>query len=136
VGFIEGETYVKMKKLGKKKSLASSWEGLFLFMKYLDNNGFQEQDKGGIICVFKGKDENLWEDLEGICRSSIMYHKVVVTEGFSQMFLGVVTHVAKKYGLGFLFEKGLHCCYLGAKNYHLSCRIIMQENMYVEEVLC
>jgi hypothetical protein len=42
VGFTGGETYVKMKKPGKKKSLASSWEGPFLFMKYLDNNGFQE----------------------------------------------------------------------------------------------
>jgi hypothetical protein len=61
VGFTKGETYVKMKNLGKKKSLASSWEGPFLFMKYLDNNGFQEQDKGGIICVFKGKDENFWD---------------------------------------------------------------------------
>ncbi len=60
VGFIEGETYVKMKKPRKKKSLASSWEGPFLFMKYLDNKGFQEQDEGGRICVLKGKDEKLW----------------------------------------------------------------------------
>jgi len=50
-----------MKKLGKKKSLASSWEGPFLFMKYLDNNGFQEQDEGGKIFVLKGKDEKLWD---------------------------------------------------------------------------
>jgi hypothetical protein len=61
VGFTEGETYIKMKKLGKKESLASSWEGLFLFMKYLDNNEFQEQDEGGTICVLKGKDEKLWD---------------------------------------------------------------------------
>jgi hypothetical protein len=54
VGFTKGETYVKM-----KKSLASSWEGPFLFMKYLDNNGFQEWDEGGRICVLKGKDEKL-----------------------------------------------------------------------------
>ncbi len=40
MGFIEGETYVKMKKPRKKKSLASSWEGPFLFMKYLNNKGF------------------------------------------------------------------------------------------------
>jgi hypothetical protein len=30
-------------------------------MKYLDNNGFQEQDEGGRICVIKGKDEKLWD---------------------------------------------------------------------------
>jgi hypothetical protein len=33
-------------------------------MKYLDNNGFQEQDKGGNICVIKGKDENIWDKLK------------------------------------------------------------------------
>ncbi len=59
LGFIEGETYVKIKKPRKKKSLASIWENPFLFMKYLDNNGFQEQDEGGIICALKGKDEKL-----------------------------------------------------------------------------
>jgi hypothetical protein len=30
-------------------------------MKYLDNNGFQEQDKGDKIYAFKGKDEKLWD---------------------------------------------------------------------------
>jgi hypothetical protein len=48
-----------MKEPKKKKSLASSWEGSFFFMKYLDNNGFQEQDKGDKIYAFKGKDEKL-----------------------------------------------------------------------------
>ncbi len=62
-----------MKKLGKK-SLASNWEGPFLFMKYLNNNGFQEQDEGGRICVIKGKDEKIWDKLEGIYMSSILHH--------------------------------------------------------------
>jgi hypothetical protein len=30
-------------------------------MKYLDNNGFQEQDEGGRIYVIKGKDEKIWD---------------------------------------------------------------------------
>jgi hypothetical protein len=51
-----------MKKPKKNKSLASSWEGPFLFMKYLDNNGFQEQYEGGRICVIKCKDEKLWDE--------------------------------------------------------------------------
>jgi hypothetical protein len=42
IGFVDGKTYVKMKKVGKKKSLASNWEGPFLFMKYLDGNRFLE----------------------------------------------------------------------------------------------
>jgi hypothetical protein len=33
MGFREGMTFVKMKKPRKKKSLASSWEALFLIVK-------------------------------------------------------------------------------------------------------
>ncbi len=98
VGFTKGETYVKMKKLGKKKSLTSSWEGPFLFMKYLDNNGLQENDKGGKICVLKGKDENLWDKPKKGLQVSIMHHEVVVTKGLSKKKSRVVTHGAKKYG--------------------------------------
>jgi hypothetical protein len=47
--------YVKMKKLGKKKSVVSTSEGPFLFLIYLDGDGFIEQDEGGKICVVKGK---------------------------------------------------------------------------------
>jgi hypothetical protein len=59
-GFVEGETYVKMKN-SKNKSLTSNWERSFMFVKYLDNNGFQEQDEGGKICAIKGKDEKMWD---------------------------------------------------------------------------
>jgi hypothetical protein len=47
LGFKEGIMVVKMKKQGKKKSLASIWEGPFLFVKYLDGFGFMDQDEGG-----------------------------------------------------------------------------------------
>jgi hypothetical protein len=57
MGFGEGVIYVKMKKLGKKRSMTSNWKGHILFMKYLDGNRFVEQDEGGRICVIKGKDE-------------------------------------------------------------------------------
>jgi hypothetical protein len=61
LGFKEGETFVEMKKLGKKKLLASSWEGPFMFVRYLDGHGFLEQDDGKIVCVVKGKDDKLWD---------------------------------------------------------------------------
>jgi hypothetical protein len=35
LGFREGTTYVKMKRLGKKKSLASSWEEPFFVTEIL-----------------------------------------------------------------------------------------------------
>ncbi len=61
VGFIEGGSYVKMKKLEKNKSLISSWEGPFFFMKYPDWKGFLEHDEGGRICVINRKDDRLWD---------------------------------------------------------------------------
>jgi hypothetical protein len=61
LGFKEGEIFVKMKKLSKNKSLASSWEGPFIFVRYLDGQGFLQQDEGGRIYVVKGEDEKLWE---------------------------------------------------------------------------
>jgi len=47
LGFTKGLTYIKMKKPRKKRLLTSGWEILYLFMKYLDGNGFLEQDEGG-----------------------------------------------------------------------------------------
>lgn len=57
LGFKEKIMFVKMKKQGKKKSLASTWEGPFLFVKYLDGFGFMDQDEGAKIYVIKGKKE-------------------------------------------------------------------------------
>jgi hypothetical protein len=63
LGFKEGEIFVEMKKLGKKKSFAYSWEGPFMFVKYLDGHCFLEQDEGGRVCVVKGNDDKLWDRL-------------------------------------------------------------------------
>jgi hypothetical protein len=50
-----------MKKLGKKKALIGSWEGLYLFVGYVDEQGVLEQDDGRKKCIIKGKDEQQWE---------------------------------------------------------------------------
>jgi hypothetical protein len=50
-----------MKKLSKNKSLASSWEGPFIFVRYLDGHGFLQHDERGRIYVVKREDEKLWE---------------------------------------------------------------------------
>ncbi len=60
--------FVKMKKQGKKKSLASSWEGPFLFMKYLNGLVLWTMMKGARICVIKGKTNNYGIDLEKTCK--------------------------------------------------------------------
>jgi len=43
LGFKEGATFMKMKKLGKKTSLALSLEGPFMFVRYLDGNRMKEE---------------------------------------------------------------------------------------------
>jgi hypothetical protein len=44
----------------------------------------------------KERMKNFGINIKGICKSSIMHHEIVVTEGLSRKFLGMVTHVAKK----------------------------------------
>jgi hypothetical protein len=57
LGFKEGVAFVKMKNPRKQKSLASNWEGSFLFVNYLDKNGFMDRDEGSRLYLIKGKDE-------------------------------------------------------------------------------
>jgi hypothetical protein len=61
LGFKEGETFIKRKKINKNKSLASSWEGPVIFVRYLDGHAFLQHDERGRIYVVKGEDEKLWE---------------------------------------------------------------------------
>jgi hypothetical protein len=38
-GFVADETMVKMKKLGRKRALAASWEGPYQFVGHVDGKG-------------------------------------------------------------------------------------------------
>jgi len=51
-GFVKNNK-VEMGRPMKKKSLPSNWEGLYIFIDYKDGKGFQEQDHGDRICIFK-----------------------------------------------------------------------------------
>jgi hypothetical protein len=44
---------VKMRKPKKKQSLFSNLEGPYFFVEYIDGKGFQEQDHGNRMCIFK-----------------------------------------------------------------------------------
>jgi hypothetical protein len=59
--FEDGKVLIKMKKLGKKKSLLASWEGLYLVAGYKDGKGCPEQDDGAKICIIKDKDGQTWQ---------------------------------------------------------------------------
>ncbi len=45
--FEEEGVQIKMQKPSKKKNLAGSWEGLYIFVGYKDRKVTQEQNEGG-----------------------------------------------------------------------------------------
>ncbi len=65
---------VKMKKLGKKKALTGSWEGPYLFVGYVDEQGGLEQDDGRRKCIIKGKMNNNGSVLKEICNCITWKH--------------------------------------------------------------
>jgi hypothetical protein len=50
-GLIAGETMVKMKKLGKKRALAASWEGPYQFVGHVDQGGNYDFEEGCRMCI-------------------------------------------------------------------------------------
>jgi hypothetical protein len=46
LGLEEGRTMVKMRKLGKKKTLLANWEGSYTFVNYKNEKGYKEFDDG------------------------------------------------------------------------------------------
>jgi hypothetical protein len=97
-GFAKGETYVKMKKPGKKKSLASNWEQPFLIMNISTTMGLRSRMKVIGSMLLRVRMKNCGIGLEGIFRFFILHLEVVTIEGLSQKISRVVTNVTKKYG--------------------------------------
>jgi hypothetical protein len=60
-GLNAGETMVKMRKPGKKKTLIASWEGPYLFVAHNDGLGTFDADEGSQICIIQDGDGNQWE---------------------------------------------------------------------------
>jgi hypothetical protein len=70
-GLVARETMVKMKKLGKKKALTSSWEGPYQFIGHANGNGNFDFEEGNIICIIKDADGHHWEKS---CKDLQIYH--------------------------------------------------------------
>jgi hypothetical protein len=58
--FIEN-TKVKMCRPRKKRLLLSNSKGPYFFVEYKDGKGFQEQDHGNRMCIFKDLKGQCWE---------------------------------------------------------------------------
>jgi hypothetical protein len=60
-GLVAGETLVKMKKPGKKKVLAASWEGPYQFIGHANGKGNYDLEEGNIICIIQDANGHQWE---------------------------------------------------------------------------
>ncbi len=60
-GLIAGETMVKMKKPGKKRALAASWEGPYQFIGHVDGKGNHDFEEGCRLCIVQNADGRQWE---------------------------------------------------------------------------
>ncbi len=58
---VAGEIMVKMKKPGKKKALATSWEGPYQFIGHVDGKGNFDFEEGSRICIIQDVDGHQWE---------------------------------------------------------------------------
>ncbi len=53
----------KMNKPCKKKSFVGSWEGLYFFVGYVDEQVTAKHDDGRRNCIIRSKDKQMWEHL-------------------------------------------------------------------------
>jgi hypothetical protein len=61
-GLITGETMLKMKKPGKKRALAASWEGPYRFIGHADGKGNFDFEEGCRMCTIQDAWRLLLED--------------------------------------------------------------------------
>jgi hypothetical protein len=52
---------VKMKKPGKKKALAASWECPYQFIGHANGKGNFDFEEGSKVCIIKDADGQQWE---------------------------------------------------------------------------
>jgi hypothetical protein len=60
-GLIAGQTMVKMKKLGKRRALITSWEGPYQFIGHTDGKGNFDFEEGCRLCIIQDVDGHQWE---------------------------------------------------------------------------
>ncbi len=60
-GLIAGETMVKMKRPGKKRALAATWEGPYQFVGHVDGKGDYNFEEGYRLCIVRDVDGKEWE---------------------------------------------------------------------------
>jgi hypothetical protein len=71
-GLIAGETMVKMKKPRKKRALATSWEGPYLFVGHADGKSNFDFEEGCRVCTIQDVMETSGIDFEGTFRSTTL----------------------------------------------------------------
>ncbi len=64
---------VKMKKPGRKRALAASWEGPYRFIRHADGEGNFDFEDGSRICIVQMQMDNNGRGLVEIFRSISFY---------------------------------------------------------------
>ncbi len=59
-GLVAGETMVKMKKPGRKRALAASWESPYRFIEHTNGKGNFDFEKGSRMCVVQDANGCQW----------------------------------------------------------------------------
>ncbi len=62
-GLVAGETMVKMKKPGRKRALAASWEGPYQFIGHADGEGNFDFEDGSRVCIVQDANGRQWKRL-------------------------------------------------------------------------
>jgi len=70
-GLVVGVTMVKMKKPGKRRALAASWEGPYQFIGHIDGKGNLDFEEGCRMCIIQDANGHQWERS---CRDLQIYH--------------------------------------------------------------
>jgi len=60
-GLVAGVTMVKMKKLGKRRALSTSWEGPYQFVGHADGKRNFDFENGSQLYIVQDADGHQWE---------------------------------------------------------------------------
>jgi hypothetical protein len=60
-GLIASQTMVKMKKLGKRRTLTASWERPYQFIEHTDGKGNLDFEEGCQLCIIQDANGHQWE---------------------------------------------------------------------------
>ncbi len=104
LGFKKGETYPKMKKPSNNKFITSSWEGPFIFVEYLNANGYWIKMKEIRLMWWKARNNNFGTCLEKTCSCSILHHELWRLKHLIKIIIWEMLHLWRQFKVEVFFD--------------------------------